>query len=191
MGFFDTEEGVLEYEQMAEGYDGRDLIARLKAHVPQGSSVLELGMGPGKDLDLLLESYKAVGSDNSVVFLERYRGRGGAGEAIQLDAVALATDRTFDAIYSNKVLQHLARDEAKRSLERQAEVLNPGGIALHSLWYGDKEEEHSGLRFIHYTEESFQALMPHTFKIIEQERYTEMEDNDSLVIVLKKTNPQR
>ena len=185
MGFFDTEQGVLEYERLADGYDGRELIARLQTHLPKGSRVLEIGMGPGKDLDMLLETYAAVGSDSSVAFLERYRKRGGSAEVVHLDAVDLATEDRFDAIYSNKVLQHLTRAEVKRSLERQSQVLNPGGIALHSLWYGDEEEEHSGLRFVHYTEETFAALVPDAFIIVEQERYTEMEENDSLVVVMR------
>lgn len=185
MGFFDTEEGVLEYERLADGYDGRELIIRMQTHLPKGSSVLEIGMGPGKDLDMLLESFVAVGSDSSVAFLDRYRRRGGPAEVMQLDAVDLATDDTFDAVFSNKVLQHLTRDEVKRSLERQTEVLKPGGIALHSLWYGDKEEEHSGLRFIHYTEATFAALVPDSLVLVEQERYTEMESDDSLVVVLQ------
>jgi len=52
MGYFDTNEGVDEYIETAEGYDGRELIEILRSHVPSGSSVLELGMGPGKDLAL-------------------------------------------------------------------------------------------------------------------------------------------
>ncbi|MEZ4440662.1 MAG: class I SAM-dependent methyltransferase [Polyangiaceae bacterium] len=192
MGFFDTEEGVLEYERMAEGYDGRELIARLRRHLPEGSSVLEIGMGPGKDLDLLLESYAATGSDRSEVFLDRYRSRGGSAEVLMLDAVSLDTERHFDAIYSNKVLHHLTREELSRSLERQAEILDPGGIALHSLWYGDREEEHAGLRFVYYDERTFAAHLPDALSLVELERYTELEGGDSLVVVLKRADrPQR
>jgi len=186
MGFFDTEEGVLEYEQMADGYDGRDLITRLKTHVLEGSSVLELGMGPGKDLDILRESYNAVGSDNSSVFLNRYRARSQSPDLIELDAVSLDTARTFDAIYSNKVLHHLTREDLAQSLRRQLDLLNPGGVALHALWYGDKEEEHSGLRFTYYTEDTFAALMPASFTLVEQQRYAELEEGDSFFVVLKK-----
>ena len=188
MGFFDTEEGVLEYERMAQGYDGRDLIARLQAYVPRGSSVLELGMGPGKDLDMLLELYEAVGSDNSTVFLDRYRARKESPDIIRLDAVTLDTDRTFDAIYSNKVLHHVTRNELERSLHRQPELLHPGGIALHSLWYGDKEEEHAGMRFVYYTEDTLAPLVPSSFRLVEQTRYAEMENGDSMFVVLERVD---
>ena len=53
MGYYDTQKGIDEYVEMAEGYDGRELIAVLKKHLKPGATVLELGMGPGKDLDLL------------------------------------------------------------------------------------------------------------------------------------------
>lgn len=48
VGHFDTDEGADEYIRMAEGYDGRELIEVLQRYVPSGSSVLEIGMGPGK-----------------------------------------------------------------------------------------------------------------------------------------------
>lgn len=187
MGFFDSEEGVLQYEKMAEGYDGRELIERLQTHVPNGATVLELGMGPGTDLDILLQSYAAVGSDASALFIERYAKRGGSAEALLLDAVTLETDRRFDAIYSNKVMHHLTRDQLRRSLLRQVELLTPGGIALHSLWYGDKEEEHAGMRFIYYTEATFAEHLPASLSVVQQQRYAEMEDDDSLVVVLQKS----
>jgi len=71
MSYFDDGKNVDEYIRMAEGYDGRELIAILKMHLPAGSTVLELGMGPGKDLDLLAQTYTVTGSDYSNVFLER------------------------------------------------------------------------------------------------------------------------
>ena len=54
MGYYDSEKNVKAYLEMADGYDGADLIAVLERYLPTGASVLELGMGPGKDLDLLI-----------------------------------------------------------------------------------------------------------------------------------------
>ncbi len=51
----------------------QSLLKVLKNYVEKDSKVLELGMGPGKDLDLLSNSYIATGSDSSKVFLELYR----------------------------------------------------------------------------------------------------------------------
>ena len=65
MGFFDTEKGVDEYLKMAEGYDGTKLIKILQEFVPEKSTVLELGMDPRKDLDILSKTFTVTGSDYS------------------------------------------------------------------------------------------------------------------------------
>jgi cyclopropane fatty-acyl-phospholipid synthase-like methyltransferase len=171
---------------MAEGYDGRALIDVLRRHLPGGSSILELGMGPGKDLTILAELYQVTGSDSSQVFLDRYRERNPEADLVLLDAVSMDIDRRFDGIYSNKVLQHLTREECEESLRRQASVLNAGGLALHALWYGDKEEAFSGLRFVYYTEDSFAQVVGDEYETVESARYTEMEADDSIYFVLSK-----
>ena len=53
LSYFDDEQNVREYIEMAEGFDGRELVEKLGAYLPKGSTVLELGMGPGVDLELL------------------------------------------------------------------------------------------------------------------------------------------
>jgi SAM-dependent methyltransferase len=187
VGYFDEPENVDEYIRMAEGYDGRDLIAVLEAHLPAGSTVLELGMGPGKDLDLLAPTYRVTGSDSSGVFVERYRANHPAADLIVLDAASIDTERTFDCIYSNKVLHHLTRPDLERSLARQKEVLNEGGLLMHSFWHGQGEEEHRGLRFVYYTEAELMGIVGPGFEVVATERYREIEEGDSFYVLLRKT----
>lgn len=187
MPYFDDESNVEQYIEMAEGYDGAALIEVLARHCSTGSSVLELGMGPGKDLALLNEAgFSPTGSDASQVFVRRYRDGGGTFPALVLDAVTVATDERFDAIYSNKVLQHLTREDFVASLARQAEIVNPGGVLMHSLWYGTADEEHGGLRFTQHDEASIQQSLPDSLELVEQARYKEMADDDSIWVVLQK-----
>lgn len=186
MGYYHTEESVAEYISVAEGYDGRELVDAVKRVLRSGSTVLELGMGPGKDLGILSESFQVTGSDNSEAFLERYRNTYPAADLMLLDAATMETDRRFDCIYSNKVLQHLTREELQESLRKQAEVLKSRGVSLHSLWYGDREEESSGLRFVSYTEESFSQAVGVEYDIVKAERYSEMDKDDSIYFVLRK-----
>jgi len=188
MEFFHQEKNVKEYIKMAEGYDGRELIAELQKYLPHGSSVLEIGMGPGVDLALLEGNYQGLvtGSDNSEIFISRYRKQHPEADLINLDAATLKTDRKFNGLYSNKVLMHLTREELKQSIKRQAEILEPNGIIFHSFWWGDKEENYGGLRFIYYTKEQLQKLFENSFDIIKIEKYQEMEPNDSLFIIGKK-----
>jgi SAM-dependent methyltransferase len=185
VSFYDTEEGVAEYVEMAFGHDGRELIAVLEEHLPAGARVLELGMGPGKDLDLLARRYAATGSDRSTLFLERYRAAHPDADLLRLDAVTLETERRFDAIFSNKVLHHLDEDELACSIARQASILRPAGLVMHSFWYGDRDEELAGMPF-HYRDEAClsKAFEP-TFELARLKRYPELDDGDSVYVLAK------
>jgi len=186
MGFFDTKEGVSEYLEMAKGHDGRELIDKLSEYLAANSTVLELGMGPGKDLELLSKRYEVTGSDNSRLFIESYRRVNPDADLMLLDAVTLKTNRRFNCLYSNKVLQHLQRDDLEGSVPRQAEVLNEGGLLAHALWYGNKVENHGGLHFQYYEESELEEIFGEHFDVVMMERYEEMEPGDSIFAILKK-----
>ena len=111
MTHFDQGDRAQEYIRMSEGYDGSELIQVLKKHMPSKSRVLELGMGPGKDLDILRQSYRVIGSDISQKFLDIYREKNKEVDLLFLDAVTIDTDQKFDCIYSNKVLIHLSDEQ--------------------------------------------------------------------------------
>jgi len=102
--------------------------------------------------------------------------------------VTIDTKHTFDGIYSNKVLIHFTKKELKTSFQRQAAILNTGGIAFHTFWHGDSEEEYNGLRFIYYTPETLTQLIGERFEIIETSVFSEMEEADSFYILLRKNN---
>ena len=186
MGYFDSKENVEQYIKMCEGYDGSAIVEALTRFVPDGATVLEIGMGPGTDLALLETRFRATGSDSSAVFVDRYRELQPDADVLVLDAVTLDIDRQFDAVFSNKVLQHLTLDDARRSLAAQHRILAPGGIAFHTLWYGETLEEHHGLRFQQYTRESFEALLEGRFDLIDSGRYAEDAEGDSLRVVLRR-----
>ena len=185
MAFYDREENIEEYIRMSEGYDGRELIERLKLYLPRNSHVLELGMGPGKDLRILGEYFAATGSDNAALFVDRYRRQYPEADVLLLDALDLNIERRFDAIYSNKVLYHLTREELELSLHNQSRILNEGGIILHSFWHGEEEEIIEGLRCVYYTEEMLERVFSPGFAVLEMKRYTEMTTDDSLFILAR------
>ena len=183
MGFYDDEKTANQYIAMAEGYDGRELIDILRAHLPDGASVLELGMGPGVDLSILRNHFRATGSDSSQFFIDRYCDAHPDSDLVRLDAVGLETDRVFDCIYSNKVLHHLTIEQLRKSLLRQREILSGNGLVMHSFWRGDGVEEHHGLKFIYQTEDSIRAIFGKSFDSVNVVPYTEMEDGDSLYVL--------
>lgn len=183
MGIYDDEKTAHQYITMAEGYDGQELIETLRSHLPQGASVLEIGMGPGVDLKILKKHFQVTGSDNSRFFLDRYRNSDPDADLLYLDAVELYTERTFDCIYSNKVLHHLTNEELTKSLHRQKAILSSTGLVLHSFWRGTGVEEHHGLKFVYQTEDSLRSMFGNVFSISDIVVYTEMDDDDSLFVL--------
>ena len=186
MSYFDDERNVEEYISMAEGYDGRQFIPVLRRYLKDGAKVLELGMGPGKDFELLSEYFQVTGSDYSQVFIDRFRKDHPEADLVLLDAVTMKIERKFDCIYSNKVMNHLSKEQLRESLVNQAEVLNERGILLHTFWYGDKEEDLAGLHFTYYTEQTFNQWVGDEYDLLESVKYAEMEVNDSIYFLLRK-----
>ncbi|MBI9103049.1 MAG: class I SAM-dependent methyltransferase [Spirochaetales bacterium] len=185
MGFFDEKKNVEEYMRMADGYDGKELIEKLQKYLPSGKNVLEIGMGPGVDLDLLSNNYEVTGSDLSLVFIDLYREKHPEADLLLLDAVKLSTSRTFDCLYSNKVLHHLTGEQLEDSFLNQMKILEPGGLVLHSFWYGEGSEKIEDLLFTYYKPDDILRLIPDDFELLEMERYTEFEKEDSFYIILK------
>jgi len=185
MGFFDTEKGVEQYIKLTEGYDGAELITVLEKYLPEDSTILELGMGPGRDADILKKSYAVTGSDNSQIFLDKYKKNNPDADLLLLDATSLQTEQKFDCIYSNKVLHHLTKEDLVKSLQRQKEILNPNGIVFHSFWKGNKTENMEGLIFTYYEMDDLKKITGNDFEILAIETYTEMEKFDSIYVILR------
>ena len=186
MSYFNHRKNVDDYIKMANGYDGRELIEVLKGYLPRGSTILELGMGPGKDLDILKQNYVVTGSDVSQVFLDMYREKNPDSDLLLMNAIAMDTDRKFECIYSNKVLIHLGREDLRTSLKNQADVLNDNGLLFHSFWHGDKEETFGELRFVYYTEHTIMKYIGNEYEVLDLKLYNETEEADSFYLILQK-----
>lgn len=186
MGFFHEKKNVEKYIQMAEGYDGKEIIADLRQYLPKNSSLLEIGMGPGSDYQLLQQNYHVTGSDYSALFVNRFKRLHPEADVLVLDAITLDTNQKYQGLYSNKVLIHLTREQLKQSIQRQIEILHPEGIICHSFWHGDKEEHFDGLLFTCYTKEQLKTLFQKDFHILKMEKYQEMEPNDSIFLIAKR-----
>jgi trans-aconitate methyltransferase len=186
MGYFDNKKNVQDYIKMVKGYDGTELINELRKYLKNGSSILEIGMGPGLDLDILKKYYISAGSDSSKIFVERYKKQQPEADVFVLDAKEINIKRKFDCIYSNKVLIHLTKKECIESLKKQKKILNQKGILFHSFWYGNKIEKHHGLLFVYYTEDELINMVKNDYKILKIQKYTEFENNDSFFVILQK-----
>jgi trans-aconitate methyltransferase len=184
--YYNDSGNARDYIRMAAPYDGKVLREKLADYLVPGSGVLELGMGPGKDLEVLSSQYRVTGSDLSEPFVEMFRQRHPRLEVLILDACTIEVERKFDCIFSNKVLHHLNEKELVESLLRQKEILNPNGIIAHSFWEGDREEVLSGLTFRYYRKKYLEELIGRNYKIIFSEIYTEVFPDDSIAIIARR-----
>ena len=90
MGFFDTEEGVRQYFEMAEGYDGRDLrYLMLKQHYRAPLPFT---------LDLLEEAKRARAGFNNFVQFEMAQRPAGPDKPEVTEAIASARARFDEAL---------------------------------------------------------------------------------------------
>ena len=186
MSYYEDRENAEQYIKMAEEYDGAKLIDVLKQHLVSGSTVLELGMGPGTDVDLLTETYVVTGSDYTQTFLDIYRATHPAADLLQLDAETIDTKRMFNCIYSNKVLHQLTQEGLRASFARQHAILTNRGLLMHSFWHGDESGDHGGIHYEYYTEAALLALAGTQFELIASARYAEMGEDDSFYVLLRK-----
>lgn len=186
VGYYQTKSSVEEYIRLAKDVNGRELIKKLKKYLPSDADLLEIGSGPGTDWNILKANYKVVGSDNSPEFLRHLRRQNPEGNFLELDAITIETDRKFDGIYSNKVMQHLKDHELTNSIKKQGEVLNHQGIICHSFWRGEGSEYFKGLFVNYHSHDSLHDFFGSSFNILLIEEYAEFEKGDSILLIAKK-----
>lgn len=133
------------YELHAEKYIARTskirsrLVDDLIALVPYGSSVLELGSGPGRDAAALEEAgLDVTRTDGAASFVSRFHAAG--LEARVLDVTAEDFGGPFDAIFANAVLLHVARSRLRGVMEVAHRATHAGGMLVASFKKGDGDE---------------------------------------------------
>jgi len=186
LNYYENEKNVDQYAKFTPAHDGALLIDTLVEHLPEGSSVLEIGIGPGKDFKELKKHFKVTGSDFSKLFLKKYREHDSEADLLHLDARTLDTDRKFDAIFSNKALIHLTSDELRQSFARQHALLNDNGLIMHSFWNGEGEWEAGDLVLRYRNENDLGEMLAGSFEILALKPHAKMADNDSIYVLARK-----
>ncbi|MCI5773052.1 MAG: class I SAM-dependent methyltransferase [Erysipelotrichaceae bacterium] len=187
MSFYFEKANVEQYKAMMKDYDNSFVISEFKKSVLIGSKVLELGMGIGLDLLALSKDYNVIGSDQSPLFVEDFQHEHPDHQVIVCDARDFKLDEKFDCIYSNKVLYHLNKQEFVVSLSNQAQHLKANGIIFMTLWNGDhREDNYEDLIFTYYRADDIYKLLPTGLSVERMLTYSEMEKDNSLLVVLRK-----
>jgi SAM-dependent methyltransferase len=111
------------------------VIDDLIALVPTGSTVLELGSGPGRDANDLERAGLFVSrTDGAAVFVQRFRSMG--IEARTLNVFAADFGGPFDAVFANAVLLHVGRAELAGVLGVALRATRVGGVLVASFKEG-------------------------------------------------------
>jgi len=189
MSLYDDPEGVKTYIEMCDEYDGSQLYQALRQHLADNSTLLELGSGPGLDIEYLKQHYSVTGSDLSDEFLKVCKDKSPEIPFIKLDALKLKSTlgqgQKFDCIYSNKVLHHLTEEELQQSLKQQVKLLSPNGLIAHSFWLGEENQQISGMLFTYYKKDDLLDIISEQFEILSTLSYAEFEEDDSLFVIAK------
>lgn len=133
----DTPEEAATYEEMDHREVNQAFVARLVALGARGR-MLDIGTGPG-DIPLIavdqIADATVVAIDlapRMLALAERRRAASPHGDRVELrlaDAKALDfEDASFDAVFSNTILHHLA--DPRPLLREARRVLRPGGVLL-------------------------------------------------------------
>lgn len=142
-------ETVQAYERCARDYaratapqmssSGGQTLQRFAQALEPGSSILEIGSGPGWDADFLeARGMQVRRTDICDSFLALQRERGKAAE--RLDIITDALGGPYDSIVALYVFQHLDPSLMGDVLEKVAQALRPGGVLLVSLREGVGQE---------------------------------------------------
>jgi SAM-dependent methyltransferase len=124
--------------------------AYLAPHLTSGTSVLDLGCGPGTitaDIGRRVAPGRVLGIDASAAVIEEARRDAGGGPNVEFsvgDLYALEMDdHTFDVVHAHQVLQHLP--DPVRALREMKRVCKPGGLVAARdgdygafRWYPDE-----------------------------------------------------
>lgn len=125
----------IELTSMARSSLVDDLIALTST----GSTVLELGSGPGRDAAALEAAGLVVHrTDGAVSFVEQFQLAG--LEARILDVHADDFGGPYDAVFANAVLLHVSRLQLPRVLEVALRATRLGGVLAASFKKGTGED---------------------------------------------------
>jgi len=108
--------------------------------VSDGSSVLEVGCGGGRDALELVKHYEYLGTDASAGMVESARNYVPAGEFQKCSVYDLGSlDKTFDAFWAAAILLHMPKDRIDEALQAIKSVTVSKAVGMIAIKDGDGE----------------------------------------------------
>jgi ubiquinone/menaquinone biosynthesis C-methylase UbiE len=130
--FYDLLYGFVDYPAVV-----RKIEAILEREAPDAQTLLDVGCGTGRHLELLRERYRVEGLDINPVMLATARDRCPGVEFHEADMADFSLDNRFDAItclFSS--IAYVRTEERMRAATlAMRRHLNPGGVLLVEPWF--------------------------------------------------------
>jgi len=117
--------------------------------IKPGSSILDLGCGPGRDAKIFADKdYKVTGVDLAENMIKAAKNRVPNAEFKVMNINNLEfIDNSFDAIWSSMCFPHVPKDMVPDALTEAFRVLNNEGIMFVSIKKGEGEFVESDTRY--------------------------------------------
>jgi ubiquinone/menaquinone biosynthesis C-methylase UbiE len=130
--FYDVLYSFVDYEAAV-----REIRQRLDAQAPHARSLLDVGCGTGRHVELLRERYEVEGLDINPTMLRLARERSPGVSFHQADMADFSLPRHFDVVtclFSS--IGYVRTEERMRSsIMSMRRHLNPGGVLLVEPWF--------------------------------------------------------
>jgi len=126
---------VAVYSSEPEAYEKKyathllDRPSRFASLIPSGSSVLDVGCGPGRDIRIFAEAgHKPTGIELNPAFIKMAQRHGEviAGDIREINS--FFSPLTFDGVWAQASLVHLQKSEAGKLLRDLRDLLKPNGL---------------------------------------------------------------
>ena len=142
-----------EYIESTMGIDMSSWYAMLEPYLPLGGSILDVGLGSGRDmLHFKKKGYDVFGIDIEEAFVEHAKSLGLSAQIG--DIRTYQTSKRFDGIWANACLVHLAKEQVQPAIRHLLSLLKPGGVLFVSMKKGENFEVDELGRPMLYVDES-------------------------------------
>ncbi len=140
--------------------DMSDLYSMFLENIPKGSYILDIGCGPGRDLNYFRENdYNAKGLEPSSK-LAAYARAFSQCEVIEIGIEDYESKEKYDGIWACASLLHLDTENLEQAFIKISGLMHDTSIFYCSFKYGSYEGKRNGRFFNDQTLESVEALLP-------------------------------
>ena len=139
----------LNYNRIASEFSSKrehltDDILYLKKYINKDDSVLDLGCGNGRLIEMLQSSNKYLGIDNSKGLIKIAKKRYPNFKFQQRDILKLNLKKKFNTIYSLSVIHHFPKKYHQKFIQIIKKHLNKNGKTIITVWKLNQKQFKSG-----------------------------------------------